>query len=224
MVLFCVPRFLLVLEANRSGSYQYISLVMVLSALTPFVLLNRAGRREAGLQKPVRYGMLMYALPAGIAFSLLLYGAGVLLYGDTVQNWYVYIARTYPIPEGIAGQEKLVYFLLFSVPGMLFSPIGEEFFFRGVAHAAMARSWGERRASLADSLAFALTHIAHFGLVYTDGRFRFLFVPALLWVTGMFFASRLFFAFKQATGSLAGAVLAHAGFNLGMTFSIFYLL
>lgn len=64
--------------------------------------------------------------------------------------------------------------------------------------------------------------IAHFGLVFVNGTWDFYPLPALIWVTGMFAASLLFFQMKKRTHSIWGAVLCHAGFNLGMTWSIFY--
>jgi membrane protease YdiL (CAAX protease family) len=107
---------------------------------------------------------------------------------------------------------------------MLFSPIGEELFFRGIVHTSFANSIGDKKASLVDSSAFALTHLSHFGLVFIHPQWRFLPIPALLWVVGMFVASRLFFRFKQYSCSLSGSILCHAGFNLGMTYCIFYFL
>ena len=105
---------------------------------------------------------------------------------------------------------------------MTFSPIGEELFYRGVVHACFATNNGEQKASIYDSLAFGLTHLAHFGIVYIAGAWSFLFIPALLWVIGMFFASRLFFVCKQKTQSILGAMICHAGFNITMIYFIFY--
>jgi membrane protease YdiL (CAAX protease family) len=128
------------------------------------------------------------------------------------------------IPEGIASNDKLILFAITAGMGMIFSPIGEELFFRGIVHAAFARSMGENRASLVDSAAFALTHLAHFGLVFMDERWIFLGRPALLWIIAMFLVSRMFFIFKTRSGSLLGAILCHAAFNLGMIYCILYLL
>ena len=107
---------------------------------------------------------------------------------------------------------------------MTFSPFGEELFYRGVVHQAFREQLGDRKAAAVDSAAFALTHLAHFGLVYTDLQWKLLVRPAILWVIAMFLVSRMFFTFKQSTGSLLGAVLSHAAFNLGMIYCVFYLL
>ena len=105
---------------------------------------------------------------------------------------------------------------------MTFSPIGEELFFRGIVHASFAKSIGEKKAGIVDGSAFAITHISHFGLVFLNGQWNFLIIPTLIWVTGMFLVSLLFFAFKKYSGSILGAILCHAAFNLGMIGCIFY--
>jgi len=223
LLIICVPRFWMVLQANKTGNYQYIGLIMVLSALAPFVFLTRFGRKHIGLTKPVSFAWPITGLIAGGAAALLLHWLGMFLYGSGMENWYGYIARSYNIPASISASEKLTLFLVIAITGMIFSPIGEELFFRGIVHGSLARSIGERRASITDSAAFAITHLSHFGIVYVSGAWQLLPVPALVWVTGMFLVSLLFLFFKKRTGSLLGAILCHAGFNLGMTYAIFYL-
>jgi membrane protease YdiL (CAAX protease family) len=83
-------------------------------------------------------------------------------------------------------------------------------------------SGAARRAALLDAGAFAVTHLAHFGVVFVAGAWAFLPLPALFWVAAMFAASLVFHGFRRLTGSLAGAVVAHAGFNLAMNWVIFY--
>lgn len=224
LLLVCIPRFVLVLQANSSGSYGSIGALMVLSALCPFIFLSRSGRRKIGLTKPQRYRVLILAFAAGLIFSLFLYYVGHSLYGNTYENWYTYVGRSYKIPAAIKPNDKTILFTVVALTGMLFSPVGEEFFFRGIVHASFANSVGDKKASIIDSSAFALTHLSHFGLVFVNDQWRFLTVPALLWVLSMFLVSILFFLFKTYSGSILGAVVCHAAFNLGMTYCIFYLL
>ncbi|GAB3330744.1 hypothetical protein GCM10027299_35900 [Larkinella ripae] len=224
LLLVCVPRFLVVLRANQTGSYQSLSLIMVVSALLPFLFLTKSGRKISGITKPKRFSWLFYSFLIGIAGSLLLYFLGYGLYANTSDNWYTYIGRTYQIPNPISPEDKLIYFSIFAATGMLFSPVGEELFFRGIVHSSLATTLGDTKASIIDSLAFALTHISHFGLVYLAGEWTFLPVPAVLWVAGMYGVSRLFFQCRCQSGSILGAISCHAGFNAGMTYSIFYLL
>lgn len=224
LTIVCIPRFLLVLEANQSGNYASIGAVMFLSAMVPFLFLNKAGRKQIGITGTRAYGVLILALLLGVVLSLFFFLAGDILYGTSYQNWYVYIGKSYQIPEVISGQDKFLLFSIMAGTGMLFSPVGEEFFFRGIVHDSIATSIGRQNASIADALAFALTHLAHFGLVYVGGGWEFYPLASTIWVAGMFLVSLLFFRMKRASGSLLGAICCHAGFNLGMIYCIFYLL
>jgi len=218
----CAVRFVLTLNANQTGSYGAISQMMILSALTPFIFLSREGLRQIGLVKPTRWWWLAGSLLAGVVIATLLWALGILLYSTGIDNWYVYIGNSYGIPDGISAHDRLILFLAMAGTGMIFSPIGEEFFFRGIVHAAFANSFGDRKASLIDASAFAITHLSHFGIVWVSGIWRFLPIPALLWVAGMFGLSLCLFRLRQLAGSIWGAVAGHAGFNFAMIFWIFY--
>lgn len=224
ILVVCIPRFILVLNANVTGSYNSIALIMIVSALAPFVFLTKYGLKQIGVTKPQSYAWLFVAFLAGIFFSLVLYGLGDLLYADTYSNWFKYIGKSYNIPAEISSPDKKIYFFIFAFTGMIFSPIGEELFFRGIVHSAFANSVGERKASIIDSTAFAVTHISHIGLVFLMNQWKFLTFPAIIWVLNMFLAGILFFYFRKKSSSILGAMVCHAGFNLGMTYCIFYLL
>jgi len=224
VLVVCITRFFLVLDANKSGNYGLIGIVMLISAITPFIFLTKYGRKEIGMVKPKKYSALLIALIAGLIFSLILYYLGYNLYHNTYENWYAYIGKSYNIPAVISVNDKAILFSIMAFTGMIFSPIGEELFFRGIVHSAFAKSIGDTKASIADSSAFALTHISHFGLVYLNSRWDFFPIPALIWVAGMFLASLIFFVFKKYSGSILGAIMCHAGFNLGMIYAIFYLM
>ncbi len=197
---------------------------MLVSALTPFIFLNSNGLKQIGIKKTKKLHVLFYALIIGIVFSLLLYMLGIGLYGTTYENWYEYIGKSYNIPDGISGEQRNILFAILAITGMTFSPIGEELFFRGIVHGSFAKSFGDNKASIIDSLAFALTHISHFGLVYVHSKWNLYLVPSLIWVISMFFISILFFQMKRLTDSIWGAVVCHAGFNFGMIYCIFYLI
>lgn len=117
---------------------------------------------------------------------------------------------------------RLTYFLIYAGISMGFSPIGEEVFYRGFVHECFTRSVGNRNAALVDSAAFALVHLAHFGLVYSGHGWRFLAGPSLLWVMGLFVTCLLFSVARAVSGSIVGAIAAHALFNLTMNYFIFY--
>lgn len=224
IIVVCVPKFFLVLNANTSGNYGSIGMIMFVSAIAPFIFLTKYGREEIGLTKPEKYQWLLIAFISGLAFSFLLHFLGQYLYGNTYENWYNYIGRSYKIPAGINLQDKKILFTVMAITGMTFSPIGEELFFRGIAHAGFAKSIGENKASIVDSTAFALTHISHFGLVFVGNQWNFLTSPTFIWASSMFVVSLLFFVCKRYSGSILGAIICHAAFNLGMIYCIFYLM
>lgn len=223
ILVVCIPRFILVLFANASGNYSYIGLIMVISAIAPFIFLSKYGRKGIGITKPKKYNGLLIAFVSGLIGSILLYFLGQTLYGDSYDNWYKYIGKSYSIPTEIDQHSKAILFAIMAFTGMTFSPIGEELFFRGIVHASFAKSIGEKKASVVDSSAFAITHISHFGLVFVNNQWNFLAIPTLIWVAGMFLVSVLFFTVKQYSGSILGAIICHAAFNLGMIYCIFYL-
>ncbi len=224
IITVCVPRFLLVLHANATGNYGSIGLIMAISAIAPFIFLSKNGREKIGITKPRKYNSLLIAFVFGLFASILLYFLGHSLYGNTYENWYSYIGKSYKIPIGINQADKKILFIIMALTGMTFSPIGEELFFRGIVHSSFEKSIGERKASIVDSSAFALTHISHFGLVYINNRWNFFTIPTIIWVTSMFFVSLLFFAFRKHSTSISGAITCHAAFNLGMIYCIFYLI
>jgi uncharacterized protein len=225
ILIICIPRFILVLNANYLGNYSSsIALMMIISAIAPFLFLTKHGRNEIGIIKPRNNNWLFFGFVYGLLASFILYFIGQILYDKSYQNWYQYIGKLYNIPVDINQTDKKVMFAIVAFTSMIFSPIGEELFFRGIVHSSFARSVGERKASFIDSTAFALTHISHFGIVFINNSWDFFTLPALIWVSSMFLVSLLFYISRKKSGSLLGAILCHSAFNLGMTFCIFYLL
>lgn len=224
ILIVCIPRFILVLNANASGNYHSIGLIMIFSAIIPFVFLNKYGQKAIGITHPKKYHWLFIAFICGLTASLFLYFLGHTLYGNSYENWYEYIGKSYHIPMNISSNDKKVLFVIMTITGMTFSPIGEELFFRGIVHSSFAKSIGEKKASIVDSFAFAITHISHFGVVFINNNWHFLTIPTIIWVFCMFLMSILFFTLKKSSGSLLGAIICHSAFNLGMIYSIFYLI
>ncbi len=220
----CIPRFVLVLNANASGNYGSIGLIMIISAISPFIFLSKYGRTEIGITKSGKFNWLLIAFIWGLIASVFLYFLGQTLYGNSYENWYEYIGKSYKIPTIISQDDKKILFLIMAFTGMTFSPVGEELFFRGIVHSSFAKSIGERKASAVDGFAFALTHVSHFGLVFINNKWDFFTIPTIIWTLSMFLVSILFFTFKRRSGSILGAIICHSSFNLGMIYSIFYLM
>ena len=224
ILIVCIPRFILVLNANASGNYSSIGLIMTISAIAPFIFLSKYGRKEIGITKPKKYNWLLIAFVFGLIASVFLYFLGQTLFGNSYENWYNYIGKSYKIPTSIRPNDKKILFSIMALTGMTFSPIGEELFFRGIVHSSFAKSIGEKKASIVDSSAFALTHISHFGLVFINNKWDFFTISTIIWVASMFLVSLLFFAFRKYSKSILGAIICHSAFNLGMIYCIFYLL
>ncbi|NNL15958.1 MAG: CPBP family intramembrane metalloprotease [Flavobacteriaceae bacterium] len=189
----------------------------------PFILLARKGRNFIGIKKPQSYKWLFYSFLLGIASCIVVFTIAQFTFGDSINNWFVYISQSFGAARnGLTPDNKIFIFLVFAIISMIFSPFGEEFLYRGVIHKSFASKFGENKASVIDSSAFALTHLAHFGIVYINNSWKLLFVPALLWVIIIYFTGRLFHFCKVKTSSVFGAVFCHAGFNLTMIYFIFY--
>ena len=219
VLLFGIPRFILVLNSYESGQSQWLSIVFTIMCFTPLIFLKKAGRRKMGIRKSTQPLWLLWGFLLGCGMCLLLFAISRLLFGLEISNPFVYIGSATSTAGGSG-----VYFLIYMIIIMTFSPIGEELFYRGVVHQAFRERLGEGKASMVDSAAFALTHLAHFGIVFAAGGWKLLPGPALLWVCAMFFTCMVFNRVRQESGSIFGAILTHAGFNFGMGFLIFYAL
>ena len=224
ILIVCIPRFILVLNANSSGNYGYIGLIMTISAIAPFIFLSKYGRKAIGIKKPQNSKWLFIAFACGLIASISLHFIGQILYDNSYQNWYQYIGKSYKIPATITQTDRNVMFAIMAITGMTFSPIGEELFFRGIVHSSFAKSIGDKKASIVDSSAFALTHVSHFGLVFINKQWKLLTTPTIIWILSMFLVSVLFLIVKNRVYSIWGAVICHSAFNLGMIYCIFYLL
>jgi hypothetical protein len=221
--LFSFTRVALVLQANVTRSYALVSLLFVVMALTPPLLLGRPGRERIGLTWRLRPLGLLAGIVLGAGCCAAMIVSANLLFGLGENNAFVYVAGSYSgLPPVMGESERLILFGIFALIGMTFSPLGEELFYRGLVHECFAGKAGEARAACIDAAAFALVHLGHFGLVWTAAGWVLLPLPALWWVCGMFLTALAFNWSRRASGSIVGAVAAHAAFNLAMTAWIFF--
>jgi hypothetical protein len=107
---------------------------------------------------------------------------------------------------------------------MLLSPIGEEFFFRGMIHESINNCWGERAATLVNGLAFSAVHFLHYGIARNADGWRFRLLSGMLWMLLMMGTSWLFTLCRKRSGSIWPAVLGHSIFNVVMNLTIFLIL
>lgn len=223
ILLFGIPRFFIVLNANKTGNYNFTSIIFIVMIVLPLLLLTKKGRQFVSIRRAKSFKWLLFSFLLGVISCTLIYLIGQLLFDSTLSNWFIYISKSFSAAKvGLTPDNKFVFFLVFATVSMIFSPFGEEFLYRGIIHKSFASKLGENKASIVDSSAFALTHLAHFGIIYSNNTWRFLLVPAILWIIIIYLTGRLFHFCKIKTNSVFGAVICHAGFNLTMVYFIFY--
>ena len=223
ILLFGIPRFFIVMLSYVTGSYVPVMFIFIIMWFLPLILLNKNGRRSIGFKKPKGIIQLVLSFLAGAICCILIFYIFTWLYGNSISNAFVYIGGS-NAGAHIPNSDKWIYYILAVIPSMIFSPIGEEFLYRGIIHGCFATSMKDQSASYCDSAAFALTHIAHFGIIWHMGGWAFIIIPTLLWILSMFFACQVFYHCKIMSDSIWGAVASHAGFNATMMTAIFFLL
>jgi membrane protease YdiL (CAAX protease family) len=202
--------------------FWILPLGLTLMALTLHLFFTRDGRRRAGWRLPRRFSWLLWAVLAGAAAAGLFYWLGVSLFGTTENNWFVSVRRTFPATPQLAALQTGQLFWIVTAPALVFSPLGEEIFFRGFLQQSVEERWSQRIGVIVDAGWFALIHLFHHGIVRIGGEVRLLPLSGAIWVV-MIFALGVLFAFlKRRSGSLAAPILSHASFNLAMNYTIFY--
>jgi membrane protease YdiL (CAAX protease family) len=203
------------------GSLRWLMpLGFVIMAVLPYLLLDGPSRRAMGLKLPANrpYGV---AILSGAVAALTCFGLGVLLFGAGVDNWFVSIADGYRRSMNTAGWDALRLHLTFTLPALIFSPIGEEIFFRGYLQYTLERRFGARIATLAECAAFAVIHLCHHGLVLTAVGVSLRSLSGAIWMLLMFLTALTFAWLRRNSGSLLPAIVSHAVFNLVMNLTIF---
>jgi uncharacterized protein len=202
-----------------------LPLSFVLMMAVPFVLLNRADRTSIGLKRCTSYQPYLVALVLGSMAALLCYVIGAYLFQLTHDNWYVTI-KTYYLNNSVYSSASPIWktFLIFTIPALLFSPIGEEIFFRGFLQESLRLNFTERRSTLIECTSFGIIHLCHHGLVNHHGKTIFLPLSGLIWATLMASVAFMFIQLRNHSGSLYPAMVCHASFNLNMNVIIFFLM
>lgn len=205
-------------------AYRFVLPVgFIIMMLMPFIFLNKEGRRKAGLVKSKAAKYYLIAIAAGAALALVCFGSGWLLFGLSADNWFISIKNSYFRTFDTTGMSLQQLFIIFTGPALIFSPIGEEIFFRGFLQEALATKFSYRRSMIIDSIFFALIHLFHHGIVKDQaGQINFYPLSGFIWVLLMFGTAMAFATLKKNSGSIYPAIAAHTVFNLVMNLCIFY--
>ncbi|MFZ5970876.1 MAG: hypothetical protein ACOYXA_04740 [Bacteroidota bacterium] len=122
-----IPRFIWMLQDR----YSHIILLFIIMSSIPLVLLNKSGRAQIGLARPSLKWVIV-SFFVGAAAAITIYLTGLLVFPDSESHWYHIIMNSFNKEDVIASIKlSFFFFLLFALPSMIFSPIGEELLFRG---------------------------------------------------------------------------------------------
>jgi len=198
-----------------------IPLGFVLMMALPFIFLTKAGRQQIGFVKSQRAGHYINAILFGIAAPSVCFVAGLLLFGAGPDNWFITIRNYYFAQVPSDGVPPTQLFFMVTIPAVIFSPIGEEIFFRGFLQEALSSQFSLKKSMVLESLLFGFVHIFHHGLVRVDGQIHFYFWSGMIWVFLMFCTAYGFAQLRKNSASILPAIVAHALFNLVMNVYIF---
>ncbi|MGB7859021.1 MAG: CPBP family intramembrane glutamic endopeptidase [Acidimicrobiia bacterium] len=79
------------------------------------------------------------------------------------------------------GMSVTTLHLVFTLPALIFSPIGEESFSRGTMQRTFEEFRSTKAAMLLQALAFGLIHVFHHGISVSGGEMVFLPVSGIVW-------------------------------------------
>jgi len=196
----------------------------VLMMLTPFLALDRPARRQMGLTRPRGAASCWRSVAWGSGMAAFCFFFGWFLYGASPDHWFVSIRNYYQANPSATGRTPWVLFLIFTGPALIFSPLGEEIFFRGYLQDALEERFSIRAGTWLESLAFGAVHLLHHGIVLAEGEVWLRPVSGPLWFALMTGAGLIFARLRRQSDSLWPPILAHAAFNLVMNATIFAIL
>ena len=202
-----------------------IPLGFVIMMVLPFIFLTAEGRRQIGLRKSNARITYAAALLYGVAAASLCFLLGVLVFDKGPDNWFITI-RNYYIGQVPGGSELPLqtFFIAVTIPALIFSPIGEELFFRGFLQDALQTRFGLQVSMVIESGIFGLVHLFHHGLVRSPDGIDFYPLSGMLWVALMFLTAYGFALLRKQSGSIYPSIVAHVVFNLTMNLCIFLFL
>ena len=225
-IIFITIMFILLGIIRVTGLYREEIYLVVFGFLImwvlPVIFFSKNGRRRIGIKKPERWHWLILSFLLGVIVAFVFYFLGYLLYGTSVENWGMTVAREFSGQEEVLIPAVFAFVTLFS---MLFSPIGEELFFRGMIQEVLAQRLSSYKlAGFWGSFLFAAIHLPHHDIFFSGpGFFRILF-PLSIWFILMFLISILFIFARVKSGSIFGAIACHSGYILGMNLFVYYFL
>ena len=209
---------------GSAGLRWLLPLGFLLMAVAPWALLNRQGRNEIGLALPSSLSHYATATVVGALAAITCFVIGYTLFGTGEGNWFISIANYYYDTLDTSGFTVARLHLIFTLPALVFSPIGEEIFFRGLLQRALEERLSVKFSTIVECAAFGIVHLCHHGLLFSAAGITVLPFSGTIWVILMFSVALLFAWQRRRSGSLYPAIVSHASFNLAMNIIIFSML
>jgi membrane protease YdiL (CAAX protease family) len=183
----------------------------------PFVVLTTNGRYQIGLrERGATMVNMAFAALAGAVYGLITFGLGMVLYGDSPENWCVSLCDYLRLVELRGVMPPVAVFALFAVPAILFAPIADEILFRGFIQTAFTRRWNPYVATAVNCVAYGATYL-YFHAIWSDASgFHVRLVSGGIALALFMCAALLFTVIRLTSGSLWPAMASHASFNLTM--------
>lgn len=88
ILLFGIPRFLIVMHSYVTGSYVPVMYVFIIMWFFPLILLNKDGRRSIGFKKPRSIKQLILSFFAGAFSSIVIFYIFTWLYEKHYQQCF----------------------------------------------------------------------------------------------------------------------------------------
>jgi membrane protease YdiL (CAAX protease family) len=190
----------------------------------PFIFYSKAGRKTIGISRIQHAQWLLWGTIIAALASLIVFFIGYELYGFGADNWFISLRDSVEIDETLLQLPRLQLFWIYTIPAMLFSPIGEELYFRGMIHSSIEKHKGAWAATAVNAAAFGAVHLLHHGFRWTSAGLQFAGVSGWLWFVLMLALSWFFTQCRLKSGSIWPAAAAHAIFNLITNVTIFWVL
>jgi membrane protease YdiL (CAAX protease family) len=120
-----------------------IPLGFIIMMVLPYIFLTAVGRRQIGLRKSNARFSYVAAVLYGVGAASLCFLLGVLLFDNGPDNWFITIRNYYigQVPRA-SDMPLQKFFIVVTIPALIFSPIGEELFFRGFLQDALQTRLG----------------------------------------------------------------------------------
>jgi uncharacterized protein len=181
----------------------------------PFLFLTPSGRREIGLtERGMTLVSMIASAVAGSLCALVFFVVGMVLYGDSPDNWCISIRNYLHFDEMRGLMSPLGLFALYALPAMFLNPVGEEMLFRGFIWQSFARRFNPVFAIVVCSLSFGLIYLYLHGVWHNASGFHLRLASAAVAVVLMACIGAVFTLCRTLSGSLWPAMAAHAAFNL----------